>query len=107
MLMVGRHPKSRESQRMNAGITTIGQSTKREGKENKNFIHLKTLSYQGFYTLYTKNTEIKKFPYIMFQNEFLLSPIYIFILMYKAYKVYKTIAKPLVLLTLFFIHFQK
>lgn len=37
----------------------------------------------------------------------LLSPIYIFILMYKAYKVYKTIAKPLVLLTLFFIHFQK
>ena len=38
---------------------------------------------------------------------FLLSPIYIFILMYKAYKVYKTIAKPLVLLTLFFIHFQK
>jgi len=43
----------------------------------------------------------------MFQNEFLLSPIYIFILMYKAYKVYKTIAKPLVLLTLFFIHFQK
>lgn len=27
--------------------------------------------------------------------------------MYKAYKVYKTIAKPLVLLTLFFIHFQK
>ncbi len=40
----------------------------------------------------------------MFQNEFLLSPIYIFILMYK---VYKTIAKPLVLLTLFFIHFQK
>lgn len=26
------------------------------------------LSYQGFYTLYTKNTEIKKFPYIMFQN---------------------------------------
>ena len=43
----------------------------------------------------------------MFQNEFLLSPIYIFILMYKAYKVYKIIAKPLVLLTLFFIHFQK
>ena len=43
----------------------------------------------------------------MFQNEFLLSPIYIFILMYKVYKVYKTIAKPLVLLTLFFIHFQK
>lgn len=40
----------------------------------------------------------------MFQNEFLLSPIYFFILMYK---VYKTIAKPLVLLTLFFIHFQK
>lgn len=38
---------------------------------------------------------------------FLLSPIYIFILMYKAYKVYKKIAKPLVLLTLFFIHFQK
>lgn len=37
----------------------------------------------------------------------LLSPIYIFILMYKAYKVYKTIANPLVLLTLFFIHFQK
>lgn len=37
----------------------------------------------------------------------LLSPIYIFILMYKAYKVYKTIAKPLALLTLFFIHFQK
>lgn len=65
------------------------------------------MSYQGFYTLYTKNTEIKKFPYIIFQNEFLLSPIYIFILMYKAYKVYKTIAKPLVLLTLFFIHFQK
>lgn len=27
--------------------------------------------------------------------------------MYKVYKVYKTIAKPLVLLTLFFIHFQK
>ena len=27
--------------------------------------------------------------------------------MYKAYKVYKTIAKPLALLTLFFIHFQK
>ena len=38
---------------------------------------------------------------------FLLSPIYIFILMYKAYKVYKIIANPLVLLTLFFIHFQK
>ena len=38
---------------------------------------------------------------------FLLSPIYIFILMYKAYKVYKTIAKPLALLALFFIHFQK
>ena len=38
---------------------------------------------------------------------FLLSPIYIFILMYKAYKVYKTIPNPLVLLTLFFIHFQK
>ncbi len=38
---------------------------------------------------------------------FLLSPIYIFILMYKAYKVYKTIANPLALLTLFFIHFQK
>ena len=27
--------------------------------------------------------------------------------MYKVYKVYKTIANPLVLLTLFFIHFQK
>ena len=27
--------------------------------------------------------------------------------MYKAYKVYKTIAKPLALLALFFIHFQK
>lgn len=27
--------------------------------------------------------------------------------MYKAYKVYKTIAKPFVLLDLFFIHFQK
>lgn len=63
---------------MNAGIITIGQSTKREEKENKNFIHfiqwgknlihLKTLSYQGFYTLYTKNTEIKKFSYIMFQK---------------------------------------
>ena len=37
----------------------------------------------------------------------LLSLYMFFILMYKAYKVYKTIAKPLVLLTLFFIHFQK
>ena len=64
---------------MNAGITTIGQSTKREGKENKNFIHLKTLSYQGFYTLYTKNTEIKKFPYIMFQKWGSYYPLYIFL----------------------------
>ena len=63
---------------MNAGITTIGQSTKREGKGNKNFIHfiqygknfihLKTLSYQGFYTLYTKNTEIKKLLILCFKN---------------------------------------
>ena len=74
---------------MNAVITTIGQSTKREEKENKNFIHsiqqgknlihLKTLSYQGFYTLYTKNTEIKKFPYIMFQKWGPYYPLYIFL----------------------------
>lgn len=65
------------------------------------------MSYQGFYTLYTKNTEIKKFPYIVFQNGVPIIPIYVFISMYKVYKVYKTIAKPLALLTLFFIHFQK
>ena len=59
------------------------------------------------YTLYEKHGNKKISLYYVSKMGSLLSPIYIFILMYKAYKVYKTIEKPLVLLTLFFIHFQK